>query len=137
MKIELVQNPKTEIENNTIYVDGAYIGSFINLEKNSYSFDHHGEFRFDKSSASFQVAMAIVQGIDVSTIEKVYVSSIDADSVLSVLLIQNPKYVYDLKLIRLIQDLSRIDNHGPAACVPGECSAECGGGEQKYIRYMK
>jgi len=118
--IELVQEPYNTMEENTIYVDGAIRGTIIDLENNSYSFDHHTEPRFSQSSAAFQVAMAVVQGLDLDPIEKIVVSSIDADSVLATAILRNPEWVNDLTFIHLIQDLSRIDNHGPASIILGE-----------------
>lgn len=120
MNYELIFEPAKEMLNDSIYVDGAVRGTIIDVESNSFSFDHHVEPRFAQSSASFQVAMAVLQGLDLSTIKNVFVSSIDADSVLSVAIIRNPSWVNNLQFIRLLQDLSRIDNHGPSAVVPGE-----------------
>jgi len=123
MKFELIFEPAKEMLNDSIYVDGAVRGTIIDVENNSFSFDHHVEPRFAQSSSAFQVAMAILQGLDVSTIKNVFVSSIDADSILSVATIRNPSWVNNIQFIKLLQDLSRIDNHGPSAVVPGEAIA--------------
>jgi len=119
-EIELVTEPVERMKSNCIYIDGAVRGTKIDLENNSYSFDHHVEPRFAQSSAAFQVAMAIVQGLYLDPIEKIVVSSIDADSVLSIAMLRNPEWVNDLKFIFLIQDLSRIDNHGPSSIILNE-----------------
>jgi len=119
--ISLVKEAFGSMSSNALYLDGAYVGTVINLEENSFSFDHHGAgTRFDKSSASLQVALAVLQGLDLSNIENVFVSSVDADSVLSVVVFEHPEVVKDLEFVRFLQDISRIDNHGPAAVVPGE-----------------
>lgn len=120
MNINLVTQPFDQMGKNTLYLDGAYLGTEIDLENNAFSFDHHVEKRYPQTCTALQIALAVVQGLDLSTIQNVFVSSIDADSVLSTLIVKNPHYCQNIKFIRLLQDLSRIDNHGLPAIIVGE-----------------
>jgi hypothetical protein len=116
----------SEMVANTIYLDGAVRGTVINLELNSFSFDHHGPgVRFDKTSAALQVALAIIQGLDLKNITNLVVSSIDADSVLATMVCYHPEVCQDLRFIQFLQDVSRIDNHGLPAAVVGEALYGC------------
>lgn len=121
--VSLVVNPvpREEMEERTIYLDGAVRGTVIDLPRRSFSFDHHGEgMRFDRMSAAMQTVGAVLQGLPLEEIRQVVVSSVDADSVLATLVVLHPEVCNDLKFVRLIQDLNRVDAWGPAALVPGE-----------------
>ena len=121
--VTLVINPiaKSDMESNTIYLDGAVRGTVIDLPNRSFSFDHHGEgMRFDRMCASMQTVGAVLQGLPLNEITKVVVSSVDADSVLATLVVLHPEVCHDLRFVRLVQDLNRVDAWGPAALVPGE-----------------
>ena len=121
--VTLALNPidREEMEANTVYLDGAVRGTVIDMERRSFSFDHHGEgMRFDRMCAALQTVGAILQGLPLNEIAKVVVSSVDADSVLATLAVLHPEVCQDLRFVRLIQDLNRVDVWGPAALVPGE-----------------
>ena len=121
--VSLALNPiaKEDMEANTIYLDGAVRGTVIDMERRSFSFDHHGEgMRFDRMCAAMQTVGAVLQGLPLDEIYSVVVSSVDADSVLATMAVLHPEVTQDLKFVRLIQDLNRVDVWGPAALVPGE-----------------
>jgi len=112
---------REEMEERTIYLDGAVRGTVIDMERRSFSFDHHGDgMRFDRMCAALQVVGAVLQGLPVDEIAKVVVSSVDADSVLATMTVLHPEVTQNLKFVRLIQDLNRVDVWGPAALIPGE-----------------
>lgn len=121
--VSLVTSPiaREAMEENTIYLDGAVRGTVIDLPRRSFSFDHHGEgMRFDRMCAALQTVGAVLQGLPLGEIRQVVVSSVDADSVLATLAVLHPEVCQDLRFVRLIQDLNRVDAWGPAALVPGE-----------------
>ncbi len=121
--VSLVINPidRFAMESNTIYLDGAVRGTVIDMERASFSFDHHGEgMRFDRMSAAMQTVGAILQGLPLQDINNVVVSSVDADSVCATMTVLHPEVCQDLRFVRLIQDLNRVDVWGPGALVPGE-----------------
>ena len=127
-RVQMVINPiaAADMEINSIYLDGAVRGTVIDPERNSYSFDHHGEgVRFALTSSCFQMAMAVNMGLDMSTIKTIYVSSIDADSVLSTFIALNPESTLNLEFVKFLQDISRVDNHGFPALIPGEALYNC------------
>lgn len=104
----------------TAYVDMG--GSpMIDTANRRYVFDHHCDGRFALSAACAQVFQALLQGLDVDGLT-VYVNHTDADSVLAAWLLQHPERVrqYKALLWGLVEHVSRIDNHGPAAALPGE-----------------
>jgi hypothetical protein len=116
-----VDTAATSSARNTVFADCG--GSpKMDLRSNTFVFDHHCEGRMALHSAAGQVYLAILQGLTTSAIENVVVNHTDADSVLAVWLLQHPERVRgDSSLwAGLIEPLSRIDNHGPAAALPGE-----------------
>lgn len=121
--VSLTINPieREAMEANTLYLDGAVRGTVIDLPRRSFSFDHHGEgMRFDRMCTSMQVVGAVLQGLPLDEITQVVVSSVDADSVLATLSVLHPEVCQNLRFVRLVQDLNRVDAWGPAALVPGE-----------------
>ena len=115
-----------EMEADSIYLDGAVRGTVINVEKNCFSFDHHGEgTRFDKTSTAYQVTMAANQGLDFDNMN-IYVSSVDCDSVLATMVALNPStYCNDPEFVQFIQNISRVDNGGFPSLLPGEATYLC------------
>jgi hypothetical protein len=121
--VTLVINPiaREAMEESTVYLDGAVQGTVIDLERRSFSFDHHGEgMRFDRMCSAMQAVGAILQGLPLEEITQVVVSSVDADSVLATLSVLHPEVCLDQRFVRLVQDLNRVDAWGPGALVPGE-----------------
>jgi len=122
MKIHFTNDlPTTATTTTTAFVDcgGAPI---INIDKKFFVFDHHCDGRFALYSACGQVYLSLLQGLDTSSIEDVYVNHTDADSVIGVWLLTHPERVrqYKALLWSLVEQVSRVDNSGPAAALPGE-----------------
>jgi len=103
---------------NTIYIDGAVRGPVINAEEQSYSFDHHGDAapRLSLKATCIQVAEALELGLE-AQIETdnftVVLNDIDADSVLSAWLCQNPGAWRSEKVQDLVEQVGFVDSHGP------------------------
>ena len=131
MNIQLVA-PRSisaaEMAANTVYLDGAVAGTVLSPTANSWSFDHHGEgVRFAQRCAAAQLFSALVQGLDLSGIGEVMVSSIDADSVCATwIATRTPEELSalrgDLRFQSFIDKLDRVDSHGPAALLVGEAA---------------
>jgi hypothetical protein len=118
MNIQLLTDPVNEMENNTIYIDGAYRGYAAKPETNSFSFDHHGEGeRFPLSATCLQVLNALRLGLRqfLPDIEEMRVSSIDADSILSTWLVLNPAAADDPQFANFVREVSQIDANGASA----------------------
>lgn len=105
-----------DVSPNSIALDGAVSGFHKDPEANCWSFDHHGESqqRFTARASCEQVMDAICLGLDVSSIEKVLVNDIDADTALAVWLLQNPLMAFDERVQQVITAIGRTDAHGPA-----------------------
>lgn len=120
MAIKIQFTTETAESANTAYVDmgGQPV---IDNDNRFYVFDHHCDGRFAMQSAAGQVFMALLQGLDTDGLT-VRVNHTDADSVLSVWMLQHPERVrqYKALLWGLVEHVSRIDNNGPAAALPGE-----------------
>ena len=118
LRVTLVTEPFTEMAPNSVYLDGAYRGFAHDPELNSYSFDHHGEGpRFPLSAACLQTLQGIRLGADLRD-KDVFVSSIDADSVLSTMLVLAPHLAVSTKFAELVREVSQVDAGGPAAADP-------------------
>lgn len=120
IQIQFTDTAETTTAPATAYVDMG--GSpMIDNASRRYVFDHHCEGRFALMSACGQVFQALLQGLDVDGLT-VKVNHTDADSVLAAWLLQHPERVrqYKALLWGLVDHVSRVDNHGPAAAMPGE-----------------
>jgi len=120
--ILLVTTPVAVMARATVYLDGAFRGYAAAPEISSWSFDHHGEgARFPLMSSCLQLAVALRLGCPVkATTHRVVVSSIDADSILSVLLLLRPELAADSGFADLLREVSEVDGNGPLAAIPGE-----------------
>lgn len=128
MNVQLLHNPISfsDLPSNSIALDGAVRGCHLDLDSNKWSFDHHASDQPSLStrSTAAQVLAALTCGLDVSTVENVYVSSIDADSVISTAMILRPELASRTSIIELILlHLDLLDSLGPAASMdPREMS---------------
>lgn len=128
MNVTLVHNPISfsDLPHNSIALDGAVRGTHLNLESNRWSFDHHdaNQPSLSTRSTSAQTLAALTCGLDVSNIESVFVSSVDADSVIATAMILNPELASRTSVIELVLlHLDLLDSLGPAASIdPREMS---------------
>jgi hypothetical protein len=124
MKIVVV-NPAfnidpTESGQNVIFVDMGGL-PIVDTAARRFVFDHHCDGRFAMLSAAGQVFQALLQGLITDANTRVCVNHTDADSVLAVWMLQHPDRVRSGEVPwGAIEHLSRIDNNGPAAALPGE-----------------
>lgn len=123
--VQLVTEGACEIAPNMVYLDGAYRGTvlgrvFEGEPALSWSFDHHapGQERFSTSATCQQVLSALLLGADLST-QDIQVSSIDADSVLSLFMVLRPDVVKNHDFAALVREVAQVDANGPAAADPG------------------
>lgn len=122
MKVQLLLNPIpfSELPNNSIALDGAVRGTHLDFENNRWSFDHHAPNQHSLStrSTAMQVLLALRAGLDVSKIENVYVSSIDADSVTATAIVLNPSLAQESTVIKYItMYLDTVDSMGPCGAL--------------------
>ena len=101
-----------QMEENTIYLDGACRGPAIDNEKRSFSFDHHaGCSRFATLSTCEQVLLALDMGLDPKGL-RVVVNDLDADTSMSLWLLFNPVWI-DERVREQVRLIGRVDAHGP------------------------
>ena len=122
MNVQLVHNPIefSQLQPNSIALDGAVRGCHLNFQNNRWSFDHHAENQPSLStrSSAMQVLLALRAGLDVTSIENVFVSSIDADSVTATALVMNPSLAGNEDVIKYVtMYLDTIDSMGPAGAL--------------------
>jgi|13_taG_2_1085334.scaffolds.fasta_scaffold07888_4 hypothetical protein len=125
MKVQLLHNPIpfSQLPPNSIALDGAVRGTEFDFSNNRWSFDQHGTGQHSLStrSSAMQTLLALRAGLDVSKIENLFVSSIDADSVIATALVFNPGYIYNKDIINLItMHLCTVDSMGPAGALQSE-----------------
>jgi hypothetical protein len=119
MNVTLIHNPInfSDLQPNTIALDGAVRGTHLDMQNNKWSFDHHDKNQHSIStrSTALQVLLALRAGLDVSSIENVLVSSIDADSVIATGLVMRPELINNYDVITLATlYLDTIDSMGPS-----------------------
>lgn len=99
---------------NSIALDGYVQGPKIDGENRRYSFDHHSEcLRLVTEATCKQVLLAIRLGLPINEETKVFVNDIDADTTLSVWLLQNPSRVWEDRVAALVEAIGLTDAHGP------------------------
>jgi hypothetical protein len=106
--------PLEELPPRSIALDGYVRGPVIDTEAQRYSFDHHDHcIRHVTSASCVQVLDALIVGFDPRGYT-VYVNDIDADTVLSVYLLQHPDQARHESVRTLVEGVGKIDAHGPA-----------------------
>ena len=109
----------SDMEENAIYLDGSCKGYFQDFDKNSISFDHHaGCIRTITLATCEQVHRAIELGFDPTNYEKIIIDDIDADTVLSVWLLQNPDMIHDDLVTEVTRLVGFVDTNGPMIRAP-------------------
>lgn len=103
-----------ELPKNSIALDGAVSGPYIDNEKNLYSFDHHGNcIRHVSNATCVQVLDAILLGFDPKNYN-VYINDVDEDTVLSFALLLKPEIATNEKTKEIVRTLGYLDAHGPS-----------------------
>lgn len=98
----------------SIALDGAVRGPYFDNKNMIFSFDHHENcIRHITSSTCVQVMEALMLGFDPKGYT-VFINDVDADTVLSFFLLQNPDYIKDSFLVKLINIAGKVDALGPA-----------------------
>jgi hypothetical protein len=122
MQVTLIHNPISfsELSNNSIALDGAVRGTHLDINNNRWSFDHHdaAQHSISTRSTALQTLLALRAGLDVSKVENVLVSSIDADSVVATALVMKPQLSRNYDVINLVTlHLDTIDSMGPSGAL--------------------
>ena len=123
--VQLLHNPIpfSQLPSNSVALDGAVRGCHLDFEGNRWSFDHHAPNQPSLStrSSAMQTLLALRAGLDVSKIENVYVSSIDADSVTATALCLSPELAGSEDVIKYVaMYLDTVDSMGPAGSLQNE-----------------
>lgn len=107
--------PFSSLPPNSIALDGYVQGAFLDVETNRYSFDHHGDcIRLVTSATCVQIVDAIKMGLDLSSIESVFVNDVDGDTALAVAMLFHPELVENRGFVDKVRLYGLIDAHGPA-----------------------
>ena len=108
------------LSNNSVALDGAVQGPQADPTRRRFSFDHHaGCLRLVTLATCQQVAVAIELGLVVDEATTVHINDLDADTVLSVWLLQKAAkghgddVVTQPRVRQLIDQVGRTDAHGP------------------------
>lgn len=106
--------PFDSLPTRSIALDGYVQGPQIDTAGRRYSFDHHAAcVRHATRSTCEQVRDALVLGLDPRELT-VFVNDVDADTALSVWLLENPHRVNDMRVRAMVSLVGLIDAHGPA-----------------------
>jgi hypothetical protein len=106
-----------ELSTKSIYLDGYYRGPAVDNNIQAYSFDHHANcLRFCTLSTCEQVFRALELGFK-SEGMTIYANDLDADTCVSIWLLENPDVIIDPDVKALIDAVGFVDSNGPA--VPG------------------
>lgn len=104
----------SSLPERVIALDGFVRGPAIDTAAARFSFDHHDHcIRHVTSATCVQVLDALVVGFDPAGYT-VYVNDVDADTVLSVFLLQFPERAAEPAVRALVEGVGKIDAHGPA-----------------------
>lgn len=122
MNTELLLSPISfdDMPANSVALDGAVRGTHLDIVGNRWSFDHHAKSQpsISTRSTAMQVLLALRAGLDVSQIENVFVSSVDADSVIATALVMRPELKDDYNIVTLVTlYLDTIDSMGPSGAL--------------------
>lgn len=107
---------------NSIALDGAHQGPFIDAGNRIFSFDHHGGcVRLITLATCQQVYLALRLGLVTDENTTVYVNDVDADTALALWLLKHPEVVFDGDddhTYQMVQDVGFVDAHGPVLSRP-------------------
>ncbi len=105
-----------ELPPRSIALDGAVRGPFVDVARGVYSFDHHdGCIRHVTLSTCEQVRDALLVGLAPVGFS-VFVNDVDADTVISIWLLQHPDRLQgegSARLRRMVHRVGRVDALGP------------------------
>lgn len=102
----------SDMEPNTVYLDGAVQGPVVDNQRFSYSFDHHSNcVRSFTSATCKQVRDAIELGFPIHKINQIVVNDVDADTVLSVWCLLNPSRISEPKVVDLVERVGWTDSN--------------------------
>lgn len=105
--------PREQMQPKTIYLDGAVAGPVIDNERESYSFDHHGDcVRLVTLPTCQQVLLALDLGLDPRGF-RVVLNDLDADATLALWLLRNPGRSREVKVRQVVAQVGFVDAHGP------------------------
>lgn len=106
--------PFSELPVNSIALDGAVQGPQVDAANRKFSFDHHaGCTRLVTLATCQQVALALRLGLVVDVDTEIFINDLDADTVLSVWLLENSERVGEERVAQLIDRVGLTDAHGP------------------------
>ena len=110
----------SDLPNNSIALDGAVQGPQVDPTARRFSFDHHGGcVRLVTLSTCQQVWLALKLGLVVDDKTAVYINDLDADTVLSVWLLQKAAQDRGSEILArndleiLVSNIGDVDSHGP------------------------
>lgn len=102
----------------SIALDGYVRGPHIDVENHRYSFDHHENcIRHVTSATCVQVLDALLLGFQPEGC-RVYINDVDADTVLSVFLLEQPERARDERVQTLVNAVGKLDAYGPVFPLP-------------------
>ena len=104
------------LAHNTIAIDGAVQGPYLDPATRRYSFDHHANcVRLITLASCQQVFCALyLGGLIVDEETSVLINELDADTIMSVWLLQNADRVNEPRVKELTDRIGYTDAHGPA-----------------------
>ncbi len=112
--------PFDSLPPKSIALDGYVAGPFIDTAQERYSFDHHGAcIRHVTSATCVQVLDAVLLGFNPEGFS-VFINDVDADTILSVMLLREPKRAESPQVQLLVHAVGKIDAHGPTYPLPPE-----------------
>lgn len=104
----------SDLPTNAIALDGAVQGPQVDAAGRKFSFDHHaGCTRLVTLATCQQVAIALKLGLVVDAETEIYINDLDADTVLSVWLLENSERAGEARVVELVERVGLTDAHGP------------------------
>lgn len=106
--------PFDQLPDNSIALDGYVQGPQVDPKTRRFSFDHHaGCLRLVTKATCEQVLESLLLGLETDEETKVFVNDLDADTVLSIWLLQNQEWVRGTTTQELVRQIGLTDSHGP------------------------
>jgi hypothetical protein len=94
----------------SIYLDGAYRSPYIDMSRPVVSFDHHeGVIRSFTSATCKQVRDSLELGFPVHSFDQIVINDIDADTVMSVWLLENPARCNEPQVVEMVEKIGWVD----------------------------